>query len=364
MAEDRDDAQRTEEPTAKRLSDARKKGDAPKSQEVTVTILLAAAALCLWLFAGPAAHKTASALKGFVDHPHMIEVSGPALLAIFTNTAQTVGAALAMLGVVLMFGALAGNMVQARPVFTTERMKPSLSKLSPLKGLGRIFGPSGLVNFAKGLGKLVIMGALIGGFLWAERFRVVGLVGQDGAGVLQLSASLVLQLLVSVVAVMAVLAGLDFMWQSHAWKKRLRMTREEVKREMKETDGDPQVRARQRQTRDARARQRTIAAVKEASVVIMNPTHFAVALAYEDGVNAAPICTAKGMDELALRMRQVARDHNVPVVENPPLARALHANAEIDREIPVAHYEAVAKIIGFILSRGGKSGARAGSRPK
>lgn len=351
MAEENDQSQRTEDPTKKRLDDARKKGDAPKSQEVTVTVLLACAALCLWLFAEPAAQSLAQSLIIFIDQPHAIDMSGPGLMTIFSQLSFAVAIALGALGVVFIAGALAGNIIQARPVFTTQRMKPTLSKISPLAGLKRIFGPSGLVNFAKGLGKLLIMGVVIGGVLWAERFRFASLVGEPGVSVMGMAGDLVLRLLIAVVIAMGLIAGLDFIWQQHAWKKRLRMTREEVRRELKETDGDPQTRARQRQARDAQARQRTIAAVKEATVVIMNPTHYAVALRYEDGVNEAPICTAKGVDELALRMRQVARENGVPVVENPPLARALHAAADLDQNIPVDQYEAVAKIIGFILAR-------------
>ena len=150
---------------------------------------------------------------------------------------------------------------------------------------------------------------------------------------------------------MIIIAGLDYAFQRHSWKKRLRMTKDEIRRELKETEGDPQIKGRLRQLRDTRARKRMVAAVKDATVLIMNPTHFAVALDYELGAEEAPLCLAKGVDETALRMRAAAEEHGVPVVENPPLARALYASVEVDEQIPIEHYEAVAGVIGFIMRK-------------
>jgi len=163
--------------------------------------------------------------------------------------------------------------------------------------------------------------------------------------------ALVLKLVGLAVMAMIIIAGLDYAFQRHSWKKRLRMTKEEVRRELKESEGDPQIKARQRQLREQRMRKRMLAAVKDATVLVMNPTHYAVALGYEMDASEAPVCLAKGLDDLALRMRAEAEKHDVPVVENPPLARALHASVEVDEEIPLEHYEAVAKIIGFILNK-------------
>ncbi|MEM1192443.1 MAG: flagellar type III secretion system protein FlhB [Pseudomonadota bacterium] len=351
MADPDDQSQRTEAPTAKRLADARRKGDAPKSQEVVVTLSLFAALLALWFLSWPVAGSISRTLMIFLEHPHLMTIDGPGVQRLATMLVT--GLALPFLGVAMVFwlAALAGNIVQARPVFTAQRMQPSLSKLSPIKGVTRVFGPQGLANFLKGFAKLVIMGAVITGVFWGTRHDFVAILGAPTPVILTKSGAILGRLLLAVCLAMAVIAGLDYAWQVQAWKHRLRMTREEVRRELKETDGDPQVKTRQRQMRDRQARQRTIAAVKEATVVIMNPTHFAVALHYEDGVTQAPVCTAKGQDDLALRMRQTARTHGVPVVENPPLARALHAAAALNEAIPVAHYEAVAKIIGFILGR-------------
>ncbi len=351
MSEHADQSERTEEPTSKRLADARKRGDAPKSQEVTATALLAAGALGLWLISDYTASSIAKISIAFIDHPDAFAVDGASLHRLFVSIAISLGGALAGVGLITVLAAILGNIAQSLPVFTTHRMKPDLKKLSPLAGLKRIFGPAGLVNFAKGLGKLIIIGGIMVFPLWPERHMIIGLLHTEDLSVMMQARGLILKLLGLTVLAMIVISGLDFAFVVRSWKKRLRMTKEEVRREQKELDGDPQIKAQQKQLREAQSRRRMAEAVKGASVLIMNPTHYAVALKYESGVDSAPICTGKGMDELALRMRQIARDHQVPVVENPPLARALHASADLDREIPLEHYEAVAKVIGFVMMK-------------
>jgi flagellar biosynthetic protein FlhB len=222
----------------------------------------------------------------------------------------------------------------------------------------RLFGPPALGNFLKGLGKLAIIGAILVFALWPDHERLAGLPFADERAALALSKELVLKLIAVTVAAMSVVAALDYAFARQQWIKRLMMTREEVKRELKETDGDPQIKGRRRQQREARARRRMLKAVKEASVLIMNPTHFAVALKYESGKTAAPLCVAKGLDDIALRLRAAAEEARVPVVENPPLARALYAAVEIDEEIPVEHYEAVAKVIGYVMGKARAAAAR------
>jgi len=354
MAEQSDQFQRTEEPTPKRLEDARKKGDAPKSQEVTAAAMLAAGGLGLWLLAGPAANGVAAAGAPFLDRPHEFVMDGAALTRLFGAVAFKLGAALAGLGVLFATAAVLANVVQARPVFTIERMKPKLSKISPLAGAKRVFGPTGLVNFLKGVGKLIIVGLVLVFALWPDRNLLTGLVYADERQLLSITTTEILKLIGLAVMAMLVIAALDMGYQRHAWRKRLRMTKEEIRRELKESEGDPQIRARLKGQREATARRRMMVAVEDATVLIMNPTHFAVALKYDAEGDGAPVCVAKGVDDLALRMRDVANDNSVPVVENPPLARALHAAADLDQEIPLDHYEAVAKVIGFIMSKARK----------
>ncbi len=362
MADQPDKSQRTEEPTPKRLADARKKGDAPKSQEAIAAVMLAAGALALWMLAGAAAAAVTELGAVFIDRPHQIAVDGPALQRLWMSVSVKLAAALGLIGVVMVAAAVLANAGQARPVFTTERMKPQLSKISPIAGFQRVFGPSGLFNFAKGVGKIVIVSALLFFALWPDRALLATSLTADPGALLDMIKTLTLKLVGLTVVAMIVIAGLDYAFQRYSWKKRLRMTKDEIRRELKETEGDPQIKARLRQLRESRMRKRMVAAVKDATVLIMNPTHYAVALDYEMGDEAAPTCLAKGVDDLALRMRDAAQEHGVPVVENPPLARALYASVDIDEEIPLEHYEAVAQVIGFILKKANDAGRRDGRR--
>jgi len=345
---------RTEEPTPKRLADARKKGDAPKSQEVTAAVMLAAGALAIWLLMAPMANSLIEIAAAFLDHPHAFVIDAQSMTGLFKVLAINIGIAGFGFAILIVVAALLANAAQSTPVFTTEKMKPKLSKLSPIEGAKRVFGPMGMVNFGKGVGKILIVGAILIYALWPDRYLLAGLIQADEKALILAMRSSILKLLGLTILAMSVIAALDYGYQRHAWMKRLRMTKEEVKRELKESEGDPQIKARLRQEREARARRRMMAAVSDATVLIMNPTHFAVALKYEASQEIAPICVAKGHDDLALRMRDLAREKGVPVIENPPLARALYAGADLDQEIPVEHFEAVAKIIGFIFGKSGK----------
>lgn len=351
MAEAPDQHQRTEEPTPKRLEDARKKGDAPKSQEIVATVMIGAAGLGLWLLMGPAAKSLSMAGAAFLDHPHEFAVDGAGLQRLYLAIAVKAGVALSGLALWFVVAALVANAGQALPVIAPDKIKPQLNRLSPAEGAKRLFGAVALVNFGKGVGKIVVVGAILVFALWPDRERLAGLPGADIQSILAVAGAEVGKLIASAVGAMSVIAALDYAWSRREWKKRLRMTKEEVRREMKESEGDPQIKGRQRQQREARARRRMMTAVKDATVLIMNPTHYAVALKYEAGEAPAPLCVAKGLDDLALRLRASAEDAGVPVIENPPLARALYAAVEIDEEIPVEHYEAVAKIIGFVMGK-------------
>jgi flagellar biosynthetic protein FlhB len=351
MAEQSDQHQRTEDPTPKRLEDARKKGDAPRSQEIIATTMIAAAGLCLWLLMKPVSAGLTASATAFLDRPHEFSVDGETLSRLFIDVALRLGVALGGVGALFMAAALAGNIAQARPVIAPDKIKPQLNRLSLTEGAKRIFGPTALVNFAKGIGKIAVVGAILLYALWPDQQMLVGLPTADPRSILSLAEKEILKLIGLAVAAMAVVSALDYAWAKREWIKRLRMTKEEVRREHKEQEGDPQIKGRQRQQREARARRRMMSAVKDATVLIMNPTHYAVALKYETAEGGAPLCVAKGLDEIALRLKAAAVESGVPVVENPPLARALYAVVEIDDEIPIEHYEAVAKVIGFVMNK-------------
>jgi flagellar biosynthesis protein FlhB len=223
-----------------------------------------------------------------------------------------------------------------------------LSKISPMSGAKRIFGKQAAANFGKGLFKVIALGAVMVAILWPERVRLESMEHIDPAEILTVTVSLTLHLMGAVIAMLAIVAVLDYLFQYRTWYNRQKMSQQEVKEEFKQSEGDPHVKGRIRQIRLARMKKRMMAAVPKASVIITNPTHYSVALRYDRGMSA-PVCVAKGVDHIAFKIREVAKEHDIPIVENVPLARALYATVEIDEEIPVEHYHAVAEVIGYVM---------------
>ncbi|MEX2127276.1 MAG: flagellar biosynthesis protein FlhB [Xanthobacteraceae bacterium] len=342
------DQERSEDPTQKRLEDAIKRGDVAKSQEVNTWFSLASGTLALFVFGGIAASQLAHTFAELFATSHAIGMDGRAIVRLSGNLLLDALIAIGPLLLLLMVAAIGGNLLQHRWLWTGESLKPKLSRISPAAGAKRLFSKHALVNFAKGLAKLGIVGAVIVGVIAPEIGTITQLIGGDHTMILTVARMLALRLLVGVVAVMAVVAALDWLWSRHTWYERQRMSLREIRDEYKESEGDPTIKAKLRQIRQARMRKRMMSEVPKATVVITNPTHYAIALKYEKGMNA-PLCVAKGMDALALRIRELAEEHRVPVVENPPLARALHKSVELDQEVPPEHYKAVAEVIGFVM---------------
>lgn len=348
MADDTNDTEKTEEPTGRKLEEAQKKGDIVKSQEINNWFVMAGAALVLGVLASSATGSLAAALKVFLVSPHAIPMDQEHLRLIWRDVGEMVLKALAVPLLVLLFAAMVGNLIQHVPVFSAEGLKPKLSKISLKTGFERMFSPKSLMNFAKGILKLAIVSGVSFAILWPERDRLVLMMSLDVAALLPLLQTLALKMFGGVIAVMTVLAVVDYVFERHQWMKKQRMTIQEIKDEHKQMEGDPTVKAKLRQVRIERGRKRMMAAVPKATVVIANPTHFAVALLYESG-QGAPVCVAKGIDAIALKIREVAEANDVPVVVNPPLARTLHASVEIDQEIQMEHYKAVAEVIGYVM---------------
>ncbi len=347
MADETDLSEKTEDPTQKRLDDALERGDVVKSQEVNTWFIIAGATLVLSAFSGSMASMQVS-LRDLLANAGSMRTDGAALLALARQLEYAIIVAFGVPLLLLMIAAIFGNMVQHRLVLSAEPLKPKLSKISPIAGAKRLFGKQAWANLLKGIFKVVAVGAVMAMVFWPERHRLDGMVRMDPMSIVAATRGLSLQLLGAVVAMLAAVAIGDYLFQYRTWFERQKMSLQEIKEEFKQTEGDPHVKGRLRQIRDARRRRRMMAAVPTASVVITNPTHFAVALKYEQGM-AAPVVVAKGIDTIALKIRQVARDSDVPVIENPPLARALHAAVKIDEEIPFEHYKAVAEVIGYVM---------------
>jgi flagellar biosynthetic protein FlhB len=345
---DEHDSDRTEDPTQKRLDEALERGDVVKSQEVSTWFVIGGGALMLAAFSGSMSGGLTTTFRGLLANSHQIPVDGRGLISIAGRIEREVLAAMALPLAVLVLAALAGNMIQHRLVWSTDPLKPKFSKISPLAGLKRLFSAQALATFAKGLIKLVVVGSVMLALLWPQRHRLESLVQTDILGTLLLTRSLSLDLLAAVVAILFLVAAADYLFQYRQWFERQKMSLREMKEEFKQTEGDPMVKGKIRQLRQARMRKRMMAAVPKASVIITNPTHYAIALQYDRGMEA-PVCLAKGVDAVALKIREVAGEHSIPIVENPPLARALHATVEVDEEIPPEHYKAVAEIIGYVM---------------
>jgi flagellar biosynthetic protein FlhB len=359
MADEDDSADKTQDPTQKRLDEALERGDVVKSHEINTWFVIAGGTLVLSTFSGSIGSGILVPLRNLIAKSWMIHTDGPGLLALAQSLGYVVIAALGVPFLMLALAAIAGNMVQHRLVWSAESLKPKFSKLSPAAGLKRIFGKQAAANFGKGLFKLVALGAVMTMILWPERYRLEAMVRFDPETILSITTSLTLRLLGAVVAMLAVVAIADYLFQYRQWFQRQKMSLQEMKEEFKQSEGDPHIKGKIRQLRHARMKKRMMAAVPKASVVITNPTHYAVALSYERGM-PAPVCVAKGVDLLALKIREIAGKHDIPVVENVPLARALYATVEVDEEIPVEHYHAVAEIIGYVIGlKNGLSGRRA-----
>lgn len=349
MAEERDDSQKTLEPTQRRLEEAREKGDVPRSQDLVGFTTLSVATLVIAVYAGSASSNFVTGFTSYLSQPHALAVDGAALM----NAAWSLAAALGVIAGVPMLAmlaaAIAGHLVQAPLMFVPEKIKPQASKLSPLKGLKRLFGMEAWVNFIKGVLKVIAAGAAGAVAVWPDADRLAALMAADAGAAASAATSTVLSMLSAMLAAVAVFAALDWFWQRWNFMRRMRMSRQDMQEELKQSEGDPLVKMKIRSLRMNRARQRMMAQVPKATVVVTNPTHYAVALRYDSESDPAPVCVAKGLDLVALRIREVAAANGVPVVENPPLARALFSSVEVEATIPAEHFKAVAQIIGFIM---------------
>src|SRR5579872_5589938 len=350
MSNEHDAASRTEEATPRRLEQARAEGDVAKSGELSQTFALAGAFAAVAIGGGFFARNLAEGLTPFLSHPDTIELRGSAGVAVAWQLMMIAAPALIAVFGSTMLAGIFGNVIQSGLLFTTAKLRPDLSKLSPAEGFKRLLGIDGFVQFLRAALKVVLTGLVAWWVLAPHAHDLPALVTKNPVDLLTYCAGLARSLMFAVLALLSMGALADFVWQRQRFLHRMKMTKEELKEDFRQSEGDPHVRARLRQIRMERARRRMIQAVPKATVVVVNPTHYAVALRYEQGETPAPECVAKGVDAVALKIREVAEAAKVPIVEDPPLARALYQAVEVDETIPHEHYEAVAKIIGFILA--------------
>lgn len=351
---DEDQENKTEQPSQKRLDEAREKGNLANSKELgNFFILLVLATTIIW-FLPPILRDSSNLLIPFLSDADSLAADQKGLSLILYKLAFGGFAIISLPLLASIVSAIATSFLQHGFVLSAEPMMPKLNKISPIAGFGRIFSIRSLVDFAKNILKVVLVGIVAFMAVYPELTHIRQLPNQSTENMLLFLWMLAKRMAIGVAIAMFFIALFDIIFQRFQHIKSLRMSKQEVKDEYKQSEGDPMVKQRLRQLRMERARNRMMAAVPQADVVVTNPTHFAVALKYDTNTMSAPTVVAKGQDLIALKIREIAEENDVPVIENPPLARALFASTDLDKEIPFTHYEAVAKIISYVYQLKGK----------
>ncbi|MEZ5958544.1 MAG: flagellar biosynthesis protein FlhB [Hyphomonadaceae bacterium] len=356
MAADDDD--KTEEPTSRKLEQAREKGDIIYTPEVGTALSLIALTGIVAFMSGPIAYQMANAFVGFLSTPDQYSTQPGALEHILGQIGLKLLAIFGLACLALAAAGVTARYIQDKGTFTGEKLQPKLDKLNPMEGFKRVFGKQAFASFLKSLAKLGVVGGVMLWALWPKDATLENMSLLDPSALLIYVQDRVVAMLIALTSASAFIAVIDYVFTRQSYMKRQRMSRREIKEEHRQQDGDPMVKAKLRQIRMQRSRQRMMQNVPQASVIITNPTHYAVALKYDPVTTPAPVCLAMGVDAVALRIREVAEEHDIPIVENPPLARALFATAELDQPIPKEHYEAVAKVIGFVMRLARRRGRR------
>ncbi len=293
-------------------------------------------------------------LRSYIEQAHSMPEAPGGLSVVLGQSFFQILKMMAIPLLLLMTAAFCAPFLQIGPLFAPEVIKPDWSKVSVLKGFGRLFSLRSIMEFIKGLFKILIVGGVATVIIMPYLDKFEHLIDLPVIGAMGELYILVIKMMIGILIVVAIIAGIDLIYQRHEYMKKMRMSRQEIKDEYKQSEGDPMVKGRLRQLRMERARQRMMQAVPEADVVITNPTHFSIALKYNPDENPAPIVIAKGVDEVALRIREVAKEHDIVLYENKPLARALYDVVEIDEIIPTEHFKAVAEIISYVFKLKGR----------
>jgi flagellar biosynthetic protein FlhB len=351
-----DNSQKTEDPTAKKLDEARKKGQVPLSREVNNFIMLLASTILIGTAASVMFADLYHIMYAYVEQSYAMP-TGPGGLSITLGVGfQKVFMVMLLPMLVLMVAAFIGPFGQVGPLLAPELIKPDLSKISPIKGFQRLFSKRSIIEFVKGILKIGLVG-LVGVIILKPYMNSIDhMVGLPIPMLMDEIKMLIIKMMIGILFVILVIAAFDLVYQRFEHMQKMRMTKQELKDEYKQTEGDPQVKARLRQLRNERARRRMMQAVPRADVVIVNPTHYSIALEYKPDTMDAPVCIAKGLDDIALKIREVAKAHNIILYENPPLARSLYDVVELDEAIPAEQYKAVAEVISFVFKTKGRGG--------
>ena len=349
MAEEQQGQERTEQPTAKRLSEARKKGQVARSRELNTLLVMLASAIALWVLSGPAVSGITDIMSSALS-PEGDVLKNPELIP--GHLASVMLSALILITPFLLItvvAALAGPEAMGGLLFSPEAIAFKLEKLDPIKGLGRVFSTKGLIELVKALLKFfLVLGVAVLVYKFMER-EVMALIRFDVIEGIVRAGGMIMLALVLLSATLVLIAAIDVPYQLWSHNKQMKMTKQEIKDEGKETDGRPEVKARVRQLQRETSQRRMLQDIPDADVVITNPTHYSVALKYDANGSGAPRVVAKGQDLIALKIRSIAIEHDVTIYEEPPLARALHGTTEIGDEIPGPLFLAVARVLAYVF---------------
>lgn len=352
MADEPSRDQKTEAPSERKIDEALRKGNTPTSREVMTLGSVLGMLLAFSFFCVEAARNASHTLARFIEQPGAwrLERASDAVALLHDVLSSVLLAALPFLLVLLVAG-LASTFLQGKPQLVLERIKPTPNRISLAKGWKRLFGRQGLVQFGIAACKFLILGGVATIIVQSVSWDIFNSMVSQPSVILTTTHSIVIATLGAMAVAAVFLAIADFSWSRFHWWQELRMTREEVKQEHKQSEGDPLVKARLRSIMRDRSRKRMMARIPDATVVIANPTHYAVALRYKPELDAAPLVLAKGADLMALRIREIAEAHGVPVVEDRLLARPLYGAVELDQQIPPEFYRAVAKIVLYLNAK-------------
>lgn len=349
MAEESDQGEKTEEPTPRRLVQAREEGQVPQSRELSTFFVLISGVCGLWLLGGWIGTRLLKALSHGFDFEREVAFDTVLMLEVFGEVFTHALLTFIPLFAILMVAALAAPVALGGFVFSAKvlRMKPE--RMNPIKGLGRMFSVHGLMELVKSVLKALVVGSMGVFAVWFMHDRVFSLMRQPLENSLPQFFQTLLFAALMIVMGLLVVAMLDVPFQLWQYRRKLRMSRTEVKRENKEQEGDPHVKARVRRIQMEMAQRRMMSEIPNADVVVTNPTHFSVALRYDSKRMGAPVVVAKGCGEVALTIREVAQEHDVPLLEAPPLARALYAHCELEQAVPAGLYTAVAEVMAYVF---------------
>jgi len=345
--------EKTEKPTAKRLSEARKKGQVAKSMDLTTALSLGGIALTLFLYGAYFTQSLMRLLRGiwlhWLRHADMLTTGGIQTLMIDVCL-KTIVIMLPFLLVPLVVG-VAINLYQTQFLFSMQALRFSLDRLNPLNGFKRFFSQRSMVELAKGILKMAIVGAACYLLINGKLGQLMALSQMNFAQGWEVIFQILLEMSCLIALILFVMGLADYIYQRYQYTKGLRMTKQEVKDEHKNMEGDPKLKGRMRSVGKAMMRKRMLKAVPQADVVVTNPTHFSVAIQYDPDISPAPRVVAKGADELAFRIREMAKENKVPIVENKPLARSLYATVEVDHMIPPELFVAVAEVLAYVFRK-------------